>query len=89
MVISAKYPPSTSILARRRTTSTGRGRGGRGGRGGQSRGRGGGRREGASPTSNEIADALNGMMDVQMHNNNDDNDDEQVAAAAEPPMNNE
>ena len=50
---------------------TGRGRGGRGGRG---RGRGGVGREGtSSPTTDEIGDALNGMIDVQMQNNNDDN----------------
>ena len=64
---------------------TGRGRGGRGGRG---RGRGGVGREGtSSPTTDEIGDALNGMIDVQMQNNNDDNDDDEQAASNEPPIN--
>ena len=64
---------------------TGRGRGGRGGRG---RGRGGVGREGtSSPTTDEIGDALNGMIDVQMQNNNDDNDDDEQVAPTEPPIN--
>ena len=64
---------------------TGRGRGGRGGRG---RGRGGVGREGtSSPTTDEIGDALNGMIDVQIQNNNDDNDDDEQAASNEPPIN--